>query len=262
MYRAFLTHAHAQAPRWFFEAHAPFRLWLAAIGALGVGMAASLVAAAELEVAPVIVQMAPGQRAAALTISNPGDSAMAFQIRAYAWSQTESGDLLAATEELLVSPPLGSLPTGVSQVVRLVLRRVPAGREATYRILVDEIPPPTAPGTVRIALRQSIPIFAEPATRVATKLRWRVERAGEVAWLVALNDGSRHAEVRDIALTVPGGDALPVDPKPLPYLLVGATLRWRIRAPNLAPGQVLRLTARVDAADLDERVAVDRAIPP
>lgn len=237
------------------------RRWLAVIGALGAIMVANLAGAAQLEVVPVIVRMAPGQKAAALTLTNPGDSALAFQIRAYAWSQAPEGDALAPTEELLISPPLGNLAAGASQVVRLVLRQAPAGREATYRILLDEIPPPSEPGTVRIALRQSVPVFALPATRMVAKLRWRIERENDAAWLVAVNEGNRHAEVRNVALVTSADAALPVEAKPLPYLLVDATQRWRIQAPSLAPGQVLRLTARIGAASIDERVAVGGATP-
>lgn len=213
--------------------------------------------AAQLGIAPVYVRLAPGQRAAALTVTNEGSEPAAFQIRAFAWRQTPEGtDDLTPTEELLVSPPLGKLEAGAQQVVRLVLRQPPSEREATYRILLDEIPPPAAPGTVRIAIRQSIPVFALPQTKVSARLTWRIERSADgTFWLVASNVGTRHAEVREVALTTAEGAALAVEPRPLPYVLAGATQRWRIEAP-VAAGQVLRLTARVDAATIEEHVTI------
>lgn len=136
-----------------------------------------------------------------------------------------------------------------------MLRKPAVEREATYRILVDEIPPPPAPGTVRIALRLLIPVFAAPAARAAAQLRWRVERDGTQAWLVAANTGNRHASVRDIALVAPTGETLAVTVR-LPYVLAGATRRWPLAAPPPAIGQVLRLTARDDARAIDAQVPV------
>ncbi|MDD3651955.1 fimbria/pilus periplasmic chaperone [Immundisolibacter sp.] len=227
-------------------------------------MFAGLAAAAQLRLAPIKVHMAPGQRAAALTVTNEGSEPAAFQIRAYAWRQTSEGaDDLAPTEELLVSPPLSRLEAGAQQVVRLVLRRPPTEREATYRILFDEIPPPAAPNTVRIVVRQSVPVFAPPKAKVAARLAWRIEQGADgAAWLVALNQGSRHAEVREVALATADGAALAVEPPALPYVLTGATRRWRIKAPAPAAGQELRLTARVDAATLEERVIVGNGTVP
>lgn len=234
------------------------------LGAAVFFLCTGLAAAVQLHLAPIRVDLAPGQRAAALTVTNEGGEPAAFQIRAYAWSQTAQGtDELAPTEELLVSPPLSKLEPGAQQVVRLVLRRLPAEREATYRILLDEIPPPAAPGTVRIAVRQSVPVFALPNTRATARLVWRLERGADgTAWLAASNLGNRHAEVREVALAAADGAPLAVEPRPLPYVLAGATRRWRVTAPLPAGGQGLRLTARVDAATIDEPLSVGNGAVP
>jgi P pilus assembly chaperone PapD len=116
--------------------------------------------AQSLMVLSVNIQMAPGQKATTLTVINKGDSETAIQVRAYAWNQPDGDDQLTTSDAVLVSPPLTSIAPGVSQVVRLVLRQLPQGREATYRIVLDQIPPPAVPGTVRVVLRMSIPIFA------------------------------------------------------------------------------------------------------
>jgi fimbrial chaperone protein len=214
--------------------------------------------AQSLTVLPVTIQMASGQMAASLTVINLGDSETAVQIRAFAWSQLDGTDQLESSDEVLASPPLGTIPPGTTQVVRLVLRKPPQGREATYRIVLDQIPPPAEPGTVRIALRLSIPIFAEPKTRAVSHLLFHVERDAGQAYLVALNDGGRHETIRDIALTTGEGAVLKTDDKTSPYVLAGATRRWRIVAADRlpAPGGTLRLTARADAGTVDQPVPV------
>ena len=112
---------------------------------------------------------------------------------------------LEPTTELLASPPIRTIAAGASQVMRLVLRRPAKGREASYRILLDQIPPPAAPGTVRIALRLSIPIFVEPLERAAPHLQWRVEASLGQAELVAVNDGNRREKVLDMPSSPPAG---------------------------------------------------------
>lgn len=222
-------------------------------------LAPAAATAQALTVLPVTIQMTPGQRAAALTVINQGDRETSFQLRAFAWSQSEGGDdQLAPTDELLASPPLGTVAPGASQVIRLVLRQLPPGREATYRILLDQIPPPAVPGRIHVALRLSIPIFAAPATRVAPHVLWRVESRGGQASLVAVNDGTSHLKALDIALRTTGGGALPIETNVSPYVLAGTTRRWRILARQLpAAGTTLSLTAKTESGPIDQQVPVN-----
>jgi fimbrial chaperone protein len=206
-----------------------------------------------LTVLPVTIKLSPGQKAATLTVISAGQTS--FQVRAYAWRQSENGDVqLADTDALLASPPLGTIAAGGSQVIRLVLRHLPTDREATYRILVDQIPPPAAPGVVQVALRLSIPIFALPQTRVAPHVTWRIENGGGQSFLVGVNDGTSHLKVHDLALHATGGATLPVETKNVsPYLLAGTTRRWRVLG-RPAAGAAWRLMGTSDDGRIDQQV--------
>ncbi|QFG79824.1 molecular chaperone [Acidithiobacillus sp. 'AMD consortium'] len=223
-----------------------------------ISFAVGVANAVSMTVLPVTIQMAPGQKATTLTVINHGHREIAFQVRAFAWTQLHGRNKLTPTAELLASPPLGTLAPGGRQIIRMVLRGPPQGREASYRILLDEIPPPAAPGMVRIALRMSIPIFAEPQTRVAPHVLWQVERRNAQTFLVGINDGTRHETLRDIKLQAPGGGTLKVESNINPYILAGATMRWHIVTPSspLAPGAVLQLTARTNTGHIDQSVRV------
>lgn len=210
-----------------------------------------------LSVLPVNIQMAPGQGATTMTVTNHGDTETSIQIRAYAWGQPEGEDLLTGSDAVLVSPPLATIPAHGSQVVRIVLRQRPEGREATYRILMDQIPPPAEPGQVRVVLRISIPIFAQPATRAVAHVRFTIERDHQQAYLVAANDGGHHEAIRDVVLSTSDGHQFKTVPS-IPYVLGGATRRWPLATKDFDPGstQSLLLTAHEDSGLIQQQVQV------
>jgi fimbrial chaperone protein len=216
--------------------------------------AASLAQA--LEVAPVSVELPRGEMVTTLSVTNRGTQPTPIQVRVFAWDQQGGIDHLTATDGLIVSPPIVEVAPGVAQVIRLVLRRPAGAVEQSFRILLDQIPPAGAPGTVRIALRLSIPVFAEPAARVAEALSWRVEDVGaRQGELVTTNSGGRHAKVLNPTLSAPNGTRLTVEPNVNPYVLPGATRRWR-SVGRITPGATLRLTATTDAGPIDRTVSV------
>ena len=230
----------------------------ALVAVLIVLLAGEVARAQALKVIPVNIQIPPGQRTATLTVINEGSTETAIQIRAYAWDQDGGSDQLTASNEVLASPPLTSIAPGASQVVRLVLRRTPEGREATYRILLDQIPPAAVPGEVKIVLRMSIPIFAQPKNRTASHVQFHIERDAGQVYLVGINDGLRHEAIRDIVLSTNDGRKLKTASGAAPYILSGVTRRWLIAAQGPPPltNETLRMTARADTGAIEQQVRV------
>jgi len=220
----------------------------------------SLAAGAQsLAVLPVNIFMPPGQMATTLTVTNQSNSETAIQIRGYAWNQPDGADdQLTPSDAIVVSPPIATIAPGATQVVRLILRQPAQGREVTYRILVDQLPPPAQPGMVHVVLRLSIPVFVQPASRAVGHVHYHVEVNNGQSYLVAANDGLSHDVIRDIVLTTSDGRKLKTESRALPYVLAGATRRWQIVAqgPPPLPGDTLRLTARAVAGAIEEQVRV------
>jgi len=236
-----------------FRRTAPAKV--AALILLGMSVCAS---AQSLTVLPVNVFFPPGQKASTMTVTNRGDREAAIQIRPYTWTQADGNDQLEATRALMVSPPIASIAPGASQLVRLILRDLPADREVTYRILLDELPPPAQNGTVNVTFRLSIPVFSRPAIRANPRLQFHLESEGGQVYLVGKNDGQCHEVVRDIALITSDGKKLSPESSASPYVLAGATRRWRIVVPisTPLPNDTLRLTARAESGAIDEQVRV------
>jgi fimbrial chaperone protein len=136
-------------------------------------------------------------------LTNDGDKPTSMQARAYDWSQRTDEDQLADSNLIVVSPPLFTIPPKGTQVVRLILRRPPVGGEATYRIVLDQIPGPKEPGEVQMVLRLSIPVFAAPETKAVPQDQFHLERSGEQLFLVGVNAGRSHETLHDIAVSAP-----------------------------------------------------------
>jgi fimbrial chaperone protein len=211
-----------------------------------------------LEVAPILVELAAGQMATTLTATNKGARGVSVQIRPFQWEQSGNTDHLTPTDQLAVGPPITELGAGDTQTFRLVLRRPATGTEASYRILLDEIPPPPEPGTVRVALRLSIPVFAEPEARVAPSLTWRIVSDGNGnAELIGVNRGTRHLRIVNPMLALQQGTSLRVVPNQNPYVLPAAERSWRIEGgARLKPGLTVRLTATTEQEAVDASVMV------
>lgn len=214
--------------------------------------------AQSLTVLPVNLFLAPGQSATTLTVTNQGASGTAIQIRAFSWTQKDGNDQLATSDAVVVSPPLASIAPGASQVVRLILRQPPQGQESTFRVLIDQIPPPAEPGIIHVVLRLSIPIFAQPAARAVAHLQFHLERDATQLYLVGINDGLRHEAIRDIVLLTNDGRELKPGSGESPYILAGATRRWIINAQDSLqlPNESLRFKAHADAGAIEQQVSL------
>lgn len=231
------------------------------VAAVALYLTGSTAYAQGLSVLPVNVFLSPGQRAASLTLTNNGDKPTSIQVRAYDWGQKNDADQLSDSKIIAVSPPLFTIPPKGTQVVRLILRQPPVGGEATYRIVLDQIPGPAEPGVVQMVLRLSIPVFASPATRAVPRDEFHLERDGEKLFLVGVNTGNSHDTLHDFVVTAADGRKFNLKTKVSPYLLAGATRRWELDPLGGAPkpGELLKLTAHGIAGSIDVQVSVAAA---
>ena len=135
-----------------------------------------------------------------------------------------------------------------------MLRRPPQKREATYRIFFDQLTPPGDAGRVHVALRLSIPVFAEPTDRLTSDVQWRIVNQDGRLWLVAVNNGSLHETIRDMALKTADGASFKIVVKSPPHILAGGTRRWLIETKGPLPQAGMRLTASGDTGEVDQQV--------
>jgi fimbrial chaperone protein len=227
-----------------------------ALSLLATGMlaAADEAAASALSVAPIRVELNAATRTAVLTVRNQEDTPVVVQARPAAWSQREGEDQLADTRDLLVTPPIFTVPARGQQVLRIALLREPdAARELDYRLVLTEVPQAAAPETtgLRVALRITLPVFVAAPKRADADLAWSHRfLADGTLEVAAQNHGGAHIQILDFDVQAPGGAAQSLHTETPHYLLPGTVAQWQLRSDaSLARDSPLVIRGHSDAGD-------------
>jgi fimbrial chaperone protein len=237
----------------------------AALAILAVLVAAGA-RAGSFQVNPIRLDLSGAATSAAITVRNDGSEAVVVQASVLEWKQVGGNDVYAPTADALVTPPVATIPAGGEQVVRVGLRRPPdPRRELSYRVFVQEVPPPPEPGFagLRVSLRLGVPVFVAPTTVASRPLEWaaRIGNDGTLR-LSATNAGNSHHRITDFALRLPGDEAnAPVASiSTVAYVLAGQTRDWEVSAPldRVHGVRELKVRAFIDAGETEAVVKLDR----
>lgn len=222
-------------------------------------LALALVPAAQagnFSVSPVRITLSPTSLTTALTMENRGDEQVLVQSRVQAWAQRDGGDVLEDSRELLVSPPIFRIAPGATQTLRIgLMRRPDPSRELTYRLFLQEIPPPPTPGQgASVALRLSLPVFVAPLVPAAPQLRWEVKPASDGTLTLTLaNAGNSHVQLTVAKLLLLDGTLL-AEAETFAYVLAGQARSWTLKPKQPWSGGALKLAARTDAGEVNAEI--------
>ena len=214
--------------------------------------------ASSLEISPVSINLVAGQNAKVIEVRNRGGSSVAIQIRAYAWSQSGSTDVLAPTRDIILSPPIFTVPAGASQTIRLLLRGTSGAEERSYRLLLDEMVSPGAQrNQVGIALRVSLPVIVAAASPPSRSLRWHARRGPGNRILVSVaNTGNVYDRAHAIAVILPDGSRPAiVSSGDNPYVLPNTQREWVVQ--SATPPATLRLNVTTQAGTSEHVLVID-----
>lgn len=132
--------------------------------------------AGSFTVTPLRVVLTAASTTGTLVIENGADEPVLMQSQPMAWSQVNGRDVLEETRELLVSPPIFRVGARSAQTVRVgLMGQAHASRQLTYRLLLQEVPPPLKPGrqAIGVALQLSLPVFVASREPASQRLRWQ-----------------------------------------------------------------------------------------
>ena len=231
--------------------------------------------AASLQVAPTTITLPPEQAAEGLTLSNTGAQPLHAQLRVFRWTQRDGVDRLDATTELVLSPPMLELAPGARQLVRVVRGTAPpSDREASYRVIVDELPIETQDSSrtrLRLALRYSIPVFLLPgppamdasnaaASPTGAMLQARLSGEAGARYVEIDNTGDAHAQLADLSFVGRDGRRVAIAPGLSGYVLPGQRMRWRLPVALVAGPDLGRdgvFVATVNGEPVERRLVPD-----
>jgi fimbrial chaperone protein len=215
--------------------------WVALMTVLG-----STASAASLQVSPTSITLTPSQGADALWLSNTGTAPVNVQLRVFRWTQSGGTESLDATQDVIASPPMQTIAPGARQLVRVIRPdRTPTTAEATYRIVVDELPGSDPQQGLQFVLRYSVPVFVLPAGKPPEAQLQAALVTGDDGKpaLEVRNSGGGHAQLADLAYAAPGGEIV-VLAGLVGYVLPGQTMHWTL------PG----VPARYTGVDFSARI--------
>lgn len=166
------------------------RALLTALAIIGAPSAAGAQTAG-IQVAPVLVSLSPEHAMGSVRLRNGRTRPVAFEVEAYAWSQTNGQDELTPTNDLIVAPGVFEIASSGEQTVRLGVRNANAQSERSYRILLRELPSQEQSGVaLGFSLEMSLPVFLTPRGAEAN-----ITSRLEDGRLILTNSGGSYAQI-------------------------------------------------------------------
>lgn len=211
--------------------------------------------AGNFDVNPVRVELTPSTRSALFTVRNQSAELVRFQVSAFAWSQTSAGEMvLKPTQDIVFFPSMLSIPPGESRKIRVGSTMAFAAVEQSYRVFVEELPPPGAgrAGAVRVLTRMGMPVFvASLAPKPEPVVRGLALRGTRLSFAVD-DRGTAHFMTRSVRVVAKDAAGRPVVERTLSgwYVLPGGSRDYAIDIPADACANVasIEVYADTDAA--------------
>ncbi len=219
-----------------------------------------------VDISPIHLHLSAQKTVTSITIKNTSDHTLVVQAKPKLWTQKNGDDVYKNTQELLVSPPIISIPAGSTQIVRVALMRAPnAQKELTYRVYLREIPSYVAhhqPGKVLIAFRIGVPVFVASVNvpAIAKPLVWRAYWVKKDKLAISVtNPNDVHTEFDGVAFYPPNvtknTKPLFVDSEAVSYVLAGQEKRWVLTVDKNLP-QTVRLVTQTSKGDVSENINI------
>jgi len=221
-------------------------------------LATSSGSASSFSVVPVRVELSPEKLNSVVQVNNAGDDSLIMQVSVLSWTTDGDKDLYSPVDDILLNPPIFSVPAHSKQVLRLGLRKSSGTPdEQAYRLIIAEVPKPLPAGFMglRTIVRISIPIFVKRPASTA-QLSWEAKRDAEGALVItAVNHGHAHIQIQGMDLVT--DQSKEKHNRTLnDYLLPGQKHEWKFDEPQLRGNLQIDLTAKTDAEEFHAHLAV------
>lgn len=217
----------------------------------------------EWRVTPIRLDLGREAKAGAVTVVNEGDERLHVQMKASEWTQDPDGkDRYADTEDIVYFPKIMDIGKDQRRILRAGIRIPAAKSEKTYRLFIEEIPPPRKSDgvSVAIAIRFGVPIFVKPLKEEPKGAIGAVAMANGKVTVPVKNTGNVHFVIRTVAVSGENSRGEKIFSKDIDgwYLLAGASRTYEAQIPQ----EVCREVVKVAIDVRTDRVALSRTLEP
>jgi fimbrial chaperone protein len=229
--------------------------------------------AGEFSVSPIRLELDARVKSGAITLRNEDKARLSFQMQAVEWTQDADGkDQYTETRDLIFFPRILSIEPGEKGLVRVGVKAAVVPSEKTYRLFLEQLPPPPAEaGTgsgarLNVLMRFGAPIFVAPLKAQDSAEFTRLELARGALALAVKNTGNRHQMVQGIKLR--GDDAQGKEVFALTladrYLLAGTSKAYSAAIPAEACARMAALTVdlKTDKLTLSQKLDIAHGMCP
>lgn len=202
---------------------------------------------AVLSIAPLRVEIEGNDAGATVRLTNASDHPLPVQARLFAWTQENGEDVYTPSSELVVSPSITSIPSGQTQIVRVLRKGAASPGEKRFRLAVDQLPDPALarPGQALTRIRFTLPVFVDRDKAAPAAFAWRVAKDR----IELVNNGGATARVLEIQVKTQDGRIVPVERNSLRYVHGNSSIAWPLgNGCSLGP---VRVTAQIDGQAVD-----------
>ena len=215
---------------------------LKTLGILAMTACSAPLWAASLQVSPISVSIAPQERAQELWLTNTSSQPIRAQTRVLAWTQNQNKDEMSPTKDIVVSPAITEIQAGARQLIRVIkVKNTSLDQEQTFRLLVDELPNPTASTErlgLQLLLQYSIPVFVSSTQDLVRKNGItsldEIQSSYQNQTLTITNNANSHIRISKLNYINPNGESISLNSGLLGYVLAHQAMSWKIpEQPNM-----------------------------
>jgi fimbrial chaperone protein len=156
-----------------------------------------------------------------------------MQAKLYQWTQNEKGeDVYTESNDLVFFPRIFTVEKQDKRTIRVGLKAPAGATEKTYRLFIEELPPPPDPekkgAQILFVLRFGVPIFLRPDKEQPAGNIEGVEAAPDTAAVVVKNTGNQNFQIQLLSVKSDAGFEKQITGG---YVLAGVTKRFSVQFP-------------------------------
>ena len=216
--------------------------------------------AAEFQLSPTRVQLAPRHLVDTVVVGNSGTTPLRFEVSVKRWHMNADGSWqLVPSDDLIVHPLLLEIAAGAKARLRVgQLAPSQDPEEAAYRIELDEqVVGPRQSNSVRMLTRISLPVFVRGDTAGAPAASLQAPQWHGDALAFALHnsgDSFLPPQALDVQVRAADGTVLAAQALQGNYVLAGATLPLRMHVTQAACARASELRVHLQETGSDLRL--------